>query len=765
MRLRLPALIVLLTLACPAQETQTLRVPGLEQPVEILRDKWGVAHIYAKNQHDLFFAQGYNAAGDRLFQMELWKRAGQGRLAEIIGPAAVRRDNNARLLRYRGPMEAEYSSYAPDAKDILEAFTSGINAYIDNLKGDYPQEFKLAGFAPEHWRPEDCLSRNAAFFMTSNAGQELYDAQLVRALGPEKAANLLPLDPRVKLEAFPGADYSGLSPALLEEIVSSDKRIELAPQESNNWTVAGRLTASGHALLANDPHRTIALPSLRYIVHLVAPGWNVIGSGEPALPGVAIGHNQHIAWGLTIFGIDQQDLFLETLSSKDPLLYKTTSGWRRMSVVHETIRVKGAADVDAALAFTEHGPVIWQDTASRRALSLRWVGAEPGSAGYLASLSLDRAEDWQQFRKALERWKLPSENFVYADSEGNIGEQSAGAAPIRSPEWTGLLPVPGDRHYSWRGWRPLDELPHSFNPPAGFIATANHKMIAADETHPVSFTWDADFRFRRISEVLAHARNSGRKLTREDFGALQSDVLSIPARELMALLRGASLPDDDAAAAAKMLLRWDCRLEANSAAAALYEVWFAELRREVIHKAAPEALWPAVEAWFSPQMAAESLRHPRAEIFGNPPQAGRDALFASTLASAWHYLAGVQGGDAEQWEWGKMHTVTFRHPLDKLPGTSGWDLGPLARPGDDRTVNSTEGSDWKQNVGASYREILDPGEWDDSLAVNTPGQSGEPGSAHYADLLPLWYRGEYFPLLYSRAAIEKAATTLRLEPK
>jgi penicillin G amidase len=303
----------------------TLSVRGLQQSVRVQRDRWGVAHIYAENQHDLFFAQGFVVAQDRLFQMELWKRSGQGRLAEVLGPSAVQRDIHARLLRYRGDMDAEYKSYAPDTKEILEAFTSGINAYIEEIQkpggSGLPLEFRLAGFKPEPWQPVDCLNRMAAYSMTGNGASELHNAQLVALLGPEKAAELLELDPPVKLDPAPGIDFSGLSPALLENLIGSDVPLhfpETPPQGSNNWTVSGALTASGKPLLANDPHRVIAQPSLRYIVHLVAPGWNVIGAGEPGLPGVAAGHNEKIAWGFTIFGLDQQDLYLARLKPTDP---------------------------------------------------------------------------------------------------------------------------------------------------------------------------------------------------------------------------------------------------------------------------------------------------------------------------------------------------------------------------------------------------------------------------------------------------------------
>ena len=752
-------LISALSLAAASQQTSALRLAGLRQPVEVLRDTWGVAHIYAKNQHDLFFAQGYVAASDRLFQMELWKRTGQGRLAEIVGATAVKRDIKARLLRYRGAMAAEYASYSPDARAILQAFTAGINAYIDLHRGKLlPQEFRVAGFAPEHWKPEDCLSRNAAYAMTNNASSELYHAQLVATLGVEKAHSPLSLDPPVKLDPAPRANYAGLSPSLLDEIVSSDQRIEFPAPESNNWTIAGKLTASGRPIVANDPHRAITLPSLRYMVHLVAPGWDVIGAGEPALPGVAVGHNQRIAWGFTIFGIDQQDLFLEQLNPNDPLQYKTEHGWARMKVVPETIRVRGGGNVNVHLKFTRHGPVLWEDAASHRALALRWVGAEPGSAGYLASLSLDRAQNWNAFRALLRRWKLPSENFVYGDVEGNIGEQSAGWAPIRQPQWTGLLPVSGSGGRDWHGWRSLDELPHSFNPAAGFVATANHKMIAADEHHPVSYHWDPAFRYQRISEFISQARDSGHKLTLDDISTLQTDVTSMVARAWQQRLFQAAASEAANDAAVKMILSWDARLTVDSPAAALYEVWRAKLDQIAVEHSVPPALRETVAGVWEPQqtLAFFSTSHNGETGAG---ASDLEQLMWNALHDAWQELATEQA-DPAQWSWGKMHQVRFRHPLDALPAAKNWDLGPFARPGDEYTVNSTGGPGFSQTTGASFREILDVGGWDNSLAVSTPGQSGEPGSAHYSDLLPLWLEGKYFPLLYSRTAVKKNAGSI-----
>ena len=747
----------------------TLKLPGLEQPVTVLRDHWGVAHIYAANQHDLFFAQGYVAAQDRLFQMELWKRSGQGRLAEVLGPSALARDVNARLLRYRGDMKSEYESYSPDTKEILEAFTSGINAYIADRTAPggpgLPLEFQLAGFKPEPWKPEDCLNRMAAFSMTGNSFSELEHAQLVAAVGADKASQLFTFDPPVKLDPAPGINFSGLSPSLLQNLVGSDTRIEFptnAIEGSNEWTISGTMTKSGKPLLANDPHRVIAEPSLRYMVHLVAPGWDVIGAGEPGLPGVALGHNPHIAWGFTIFGLDQQDLYLEELNPADPLQYKTEKGWTRMQVEKQTFVVRGSPSVVIDLKFTRHGPVLWED--GKRALALRWVGAEPGAAGYLGSLAVDRAQNWKEFLAAMPRWKVPSENLAYADTDGNIGEFSVGLAPLRK-NWTGLLPVPGVGGYEWSGFVPTLDLPHSFNPAAEFIATANHKMIPENYPHKVGYEWASPFRFRRISQVLEKARNTADKVTIEDVERLQTDVFSLPAQQLLTMLRKAvgALPDS----AEQIMLGWDAVVAQNSPASALYELWLQDLTTAVMHRVAPENTWKMLHDW-SAAKVLQYLTRPTAELFGVNPEAERNRLLRETLNTAAERLSKLEGPDSSKWTWGELHVVSFRHSLDQAPGAKSiMDRGPVPRPGDDYTVNATGfyGDSFEQVAGASYREILDTSNWDNSEAVNTPGQSGQPESLHYSDLLPLWRDGKYFPLLYSREAVERETSDkLVLQP-
>ena len=744
----------------------TIKVPGLQKQVKVLRDRWGVAHIYAQDQHDLFFAQGYVVAQDRLFQMELWKRSGQGRLSEVLGQQALGRDRYARLLRYRGDMQAEYKSYSLDTEEILKAFTAGINAYIAERSKPggqgLPIEFQIAGFKPEPWTPEDCLNRMAAFAMTGNGFRELQHAEIVAAVGAEKAAELSDFDPPVKLDPAPGADFSGLSTRVLTGLVGSDARIEFprrALEGSNNWTISGKLTKSGKPLLANDPHRVIAEPSLRYMVHLVAPGWDVIGAGEPGLPGVALGHNQHIAWGFTIFGLDQQDLYMEEVNPENPLQYKTAQGWKSMEAVKETFAVRGEPSVSVDLKFTQHGPVLWQE--GNRALALHWVGAEPGTAGYLGSLAIDRAKNWDDFEAAMARWKVPSENIVYADREGNIGEHSTGLAPIR--KWTGLLPLPGTGGYEWSGFVPTAELPHSFNPAAGYVATANNKMIPDAYPYNVGFEWYSVYRVRRIREVLGLARE--RSLGMEDMKNLQNDVTSIPARELVGLLREAVGSNPDSTE--QLLSNWDFKITRDSGAAALYELWSEEVAKAVAQRVVPESVRSAVGE-LELNQTIKYLSHTTSEDFGANPIEQRNRLLRDTLTTVAERLTKLEGPDPAKWSWGTLHVMKFRHSLDQAAGAEAvMDLGPVARPGDEETVDATgyNTGSFQQTSGASYREILDASDWDNSMAVNVPGQSGQPGSKHYSDLLPLWAEGQYFPLAYSRKAVEKVTTDrLTLEP-
>lgn len=745
--------LFLIAVSAAGAAAAPLHVAGLRARVDVIRDKWGIPHIYAKNQHDLFFAQGFVQAQDRLYQMEVWKRAGQGRLAEVFGPKFADRDVAARKLRYRGSMEKEFASYAPDAREILTAFTEGINAFIATRRNDPPVEFRVAGFKPEPWKPADCVQRLAAYGLMGNAGAELTNAKLLTSIGIDKVSILLDPQPPVDLDPVPGLDYTNLGPDILRDYVGSDLRIEV-PNGSNNWVVSGSATATGKPMLANDPHRTIAIPSLRYIVHLVAPGWNVAGATEPALPGVSIGHNESIAWGITVFPIDQEDLYIETLRPGHPRQYKTEDGWRDMRVEKERIAVKGEKPREADLEFTRHGPVIWRD--ATRAMALRWAGAEPGAAGYLASLSVDRAHNWDEFLASVRRWKVPAENIIYADRDGNIGEQSAGLAPKRS--WTGLLPVDGaSGNYEWKGWFDLDTLPRSENPKEGFIATANNMVISPNDRRNLGYGWSSPYRVERIREVLSGWIAAEHKVTLDDMAALQNDVRSRAARDVIALLRGIDPPADNAAA--RMLLAWDGSVTADSSAAALYEIWMRHLREAFVRRDLRPDLVPLGERVIPTLSMLRSI--------ADRPQEDRSRLLLSTLGDAVADAQKLMGEDPAHWRWGAIHVVHFRHGLDRRGNETQFDRGPIERPGDSDTIDVTAARppSFEQIHGASYREIFDVADWDRSLVINVPGQSGDPGSRHYDDLLPLWARGESVPFAFTKAEVERnAGETLVLLP-
>ena len=749
-----------------AQTDGRIKLKGLQKPVNVSRDEWGIAHIYAETQDDLFFAQGFVAAQDRLWQMDLWRRVGEGKLAEVLGPSAVERDRFARLIRYRGDMKAEYESYAPDARQIIEAFVHGVNAQIEASKDRLPIEFQLTGSKPEPWTPEVCLTRVAGYVMTRNASTEVLRARLVHEFGKEFVDEWIETEPERKIEMPEGLDVAGIDSRILAAANSASGPVTFNPNDgSNNWVIDGTMSATGKPILANDPHRTIALPSLRYLVHLVGPGWNVIGAGEPALPGVAAGHNERVGFGFTIVGIDQQDLYVEDVNPANPNEYRYRGKWEPMRVEREQIKVKGETQPrEVELKFTTHGPVIYEDKALHRAYALRWVGSEPGTAGYLASLTLNRVQNWKEFLKAMERWKVPSENLVYADVDGNIGWVAAGMAPIRKG-WSGLLPVPGaEGKYEWQGFLPVSELPQSFNPSKHFIATANHNILPSGYKQELGYEWADPIRFGRISEALSSAKG---KFNVADFEKLQHDEVSLPARELTAMLREAKGAKSELRPFVEMLTSWDCGLGKDSAAAALFEIWLNKLTPAVFKRHIPEAAWRAVGGRISPLRTIHALKNPSQRWFGGEDaRGGRDAVLLTSLEEAVKEARERLGDDSSKWRWGKLHVATFTHALSTdAERRALFNLPSVERGGDGNTVNSTSGPNFRQSHGASFREILDVSNWDRSVATSVPGQSGQPGSKHYGDLLPLWAKGKYFPLLYSKQKVEAMAKRrLTLEP-
>jgi len=750
-----------------AQLEGEIGVAGLSEPVEVLRDRWGVPHIYAKNEHDLFFAQGFVAAQDRLYQIDMWRRVAVGETAEVLGPEAVVRDRFARLVKYRGPLREEWASYGPHTRRIVSAFTRGVNAYIDHVGDRLPIEFQLLGYKPGKWQPEDCLGRTSVLAVAFNLRREIARAEMVAAVGGEKTRQIMPGDPDVPYAPAAGLDFSGIDRTLLagyEAVVAS---VAFGPREegSNNWAVDGSLSASGKPMLASDPHRFIGLPSLRYLVHLNAPRWNVIGSGEPALPGVAIGHNERIAWGFTVVLTDQADLIVEETNPADPNQYKVGDRWATMKILRETVPVRGAESVPVELRFTRNGPVIHEDRARHRAYALRWMGSEPGTAAYLSSLAVDRAKDWPEFLRAVEGWKAPSENLVYADVDGNIGWVAAALSPIRKG-WHGLLPVPGaGGAYRWRGFLGVADLPQAYNPPDHVLATSNHNILPPGYPHEISYDWVPDYRYRRVRQRLAEKE----KLTLDDFKSIQHDNVSIPGRQLARLLTGIDVKDAKLKPFVRLMTTWDGALTKHSAAAPLYALWLDELKQAYFGPKTPKHLIKAASDRNGITEMLGQLANPTEAWFGDHAARKRDHLVRTTFARAVKKTQEALGDDPTRWQWGRLHHVLFEHPLAGLGPAyaEAFNIGPVPSGSGPHVPDQARYDEhFSRQHGATYREVFDLADWDKGMATSAPGQSGQPGSPHYANLLPLWENAEYFPLAFTRKKVEAVTRhALLLKPR
>jgi penicillin amidase len=688
---------------------------------------------------------------------------------------------------FRGDLHAELNWYHPHGEAIVTAYVDGVNAYIaEALKnpGALPVEFRLLGIKPQPWTPAVVISRYNG--LLSNLDEEVRNAQAVRLLGADRVKalkyfpgpdpNLTP-DPAIDLslidksildlyEAFRTPLKFGAATPAAEEAGAGDSLAENPIDVgSNNWVVSGARTETGYPMMMNDPHRTQSAPSLRYWVHLVAPGWNVIGGGEPVLPGVSIGHNEYGAWGLTIFGSDTEDLYVYDTNPANANQYKYRGAWEDMRVVKDSIPVKGEAPVAVDLKFTRHGPVLFEDPAHHKAYALRAAWMETGGAPYLASLRMDQATTWDEFREACTYSRIPAENMVWADRRGTIGYQAVAVTPLR-PNWSGLVPVPGDGRYEWNGYLPIAALPHTTNPPKGFYATANNYQFPPDYPYKeaLHYTGADPYRVDRITEVLG----SGRLHSVADMAALQNDVVSLPARSLVPLLRDLTLDGDVVRKARDLLLAWNFSLDPGSPAAGVYEMWQRRLVANVRALLFPKEAQPFL-GQPSMKKVIDWLEAPDGR-FGADPTAGRDALLVRSLNEAVSELTKKLGADPMRWNWGQnaYHHALIRHPLSASALASPdlrarLDVGPFPRGGDSYTVNATGTSD-NQTSGGSLKIIADTSDWDDSLGLNNPGQSGDPDSPHYRDLFELWARGRYFPIFYTRAKIESVAestTTLR----
>ena len=775
--MRFLTILTLLTSLLSCSPTKTLK---LNDKVEVLRDKFGINHIYANNQRDLFYMQGYLAARDRLFQFEIWRRQATGTVSEIFGESELERDIGTRLFMFRGDIKEELNHYHDDGYEIITSYTDGINAYISEVRNNpesLPIEFKILGIRPEIWTPADVISRHQG--LLGNIGLELNIGRAVSKIGVDKVKDLQwfhPKDPELILdekitEEDLDQDILKLYNAyrkpvkfkkeyLLEEF-RKDEDLEVSFLEnnknledefsigSNNWVISGKKSESGYPILANDPHRTIVAPSLRYLTHLVAPGWNVIGGGEPEIPGISIGHNGHGAWGLTVFRTDAEDLYIYELNPENSKQYFHKGEWVDFNIIKESIPVKGGEDYEIELYYSIHGPVTLIDENRNRAYAVRCGWLEVGGSPYLASLRMNQSNSWEEFREACNYSNIPGENMIWADKDGNIGWQAVGIAPIRNTH-SGMVPVMGDGRYEWDGYLPIIEKPNDFNPDNEFLATANENVtpLSYDKWNAIGFSWADPFRGDRVDEFLVDSK----KFTMQDMIDLQVDYYSPPAFYLTGMLSRLINYDENFLKEYDdyilRLIKWDNKLNKNSVEATIYVNW----ERNIINEFNKEYVPDKVKGLIRVQLFKIMNK------LYNMDEKLRNNFLKKTFISSINDLKSKFGDKTDDWVYGQdgYKHIKVKHPLEEIVNDSIYKIlsfQKYPRGGNGYTVGAT-GSNLSQSHGATFKVIIDTKDWDNSLASNSPGQSGDPSSLFYRNLYKDWAEDKYFNLLYSKEKIE-----------
>lgn len=697
----------------------------------------------------------------------------------MLGPEYVQQDRAARMFLYRGDIQKEWESYGPGAKKAATRFADGINDYLDWLESHpdaMPVEFQELGYQPARWRPEDVV-RIRSHAIGSNLSNEVKRARLLCKGGPKAAKVLHKLEPEHEVKVPEGFDPCSLPDDVLDvynlatagvefsqgqmKPVSPEDRPTIA-EGSNSWAISPDRTATNRPILASDPHRdSTSAPSGRYIQHLSAPGMDIIGAGEPWNPGVAIGHNADMAFGLTVFAADQQDLYVYELNPNDPTKYRYGDGWETMTSVNEDIPVKGAGTENVTMPFTRHGPVIKVDEQNNRAYAVRSVWSEPGTAPYLGSLGYQSASDGEEFTEAIQRWGTPGENLIYADRHGDVGRVTGAFTPKRSGRnYDGLLPVPGDGRYEWDGLHSNDDLPREHNPPEGFVSSANEYNLPEDPPVVPGYEWRLPYRKDRIDQIIAKDASS----TIKDSLALQQDEKSLFASQILPYITNLDADDADVRKALALLRDYDGVARAGSAPATVYETWLMRHLYPAWTRAGlPEEAAAELDAQAPPdfRLVLESFENPD-DWFGSHGASQRDQLIRDTLGQAFRDVSEQLGPDPAQWRWGDMNHQLFEHPLGSP------NVGPFPTGGDFHTVHPSwfMPTDFQQVVGATFKMAVDVGDWDKSRAITTPGQSGDQRSRHYDDLAEPHSNGETFPLLYSNEAIEaNAEQHFRLDPQ
>ena len=775
MRFNLIILLSIFLISCSSKKSL-----DLQDKVEVLRDINGINHIYANNQRDLFFMQGYLAAKDRLFQFEIWRRQATGTVSEIFGEEELERDIGTRLFMFRGDLKEELNHYHDEGFEIITSYTEGVNAYIREVMNNpkyLPIEFKLLNIKPELWTPADVISRHQG--LLGNIEQELNIGRAVSKIGEEKVKSLQwfhPKDPELKLDeniteqdldnnilklykAFRKPIEFKKEYLVKKYLKENEPKISFIENEkylddkfsigSNNWTISGNKTISGYPILANDPHRTIVAPSLRYITHLVAPGWDVIGGGEPEIPGISIGHNGFGAWGLTVFRTDAEDLYVYDINPKNLNQYWHKGRWYNFKIIKESIPIKGRENFEVDLYYSVHGPVTFIDKERKKGYAVRCGWLEPGGSPYLASLRMNQSKSWEEFRDACNYSNIPGENMIWADREGNIGWQAVGIAPIRNTH-SGLVPVMGDGRYEWVDYLPIIEKPNIFNPEEDFFATANQNVtpISYDKWNAIGFSWSDPYRGDRVDDILS----SEKKLSMQDMIDLQVDYFSYPSLYLIDLLN--EVIDNEINFLSQyiryidLLNDWDNKLLKNSVEAMIYVSW----ERTIIKLFHEEFVPEEVNELLSVQLYTIIDQISKMEVNK------KKSFLIETFIVSINDLKNKFGENIENWTYGQdeYKHIKVKHPLEDIVNDSIYKIlsfKSYPRGGNGYTPNSTS-SNLSQSSGASFRVIIDTKDWDNSLATNSPGQSGNPTSPFYRNLYEDWANDKYFNLFYSKEKIK-----------
>lgn len=796
-----------------------IRLGGLEAPVEVIRDEYGIPHIYATTQHDLFFAQGYVHAQDRFWQMDFWRHIGSARLAEMFGESQLDNDIFLRTLGWARIAEQELALLDENSLAILQAYADGVNAYLADHGGTaLSLEYLFLrilnpGYQVEPWQPLHTLTwaKAMAWNLGGNMDQEIERAVLLQTLTPEQVASISPgypsahplIVPDFHLGGKPSLQLSRGSEASPIEAAApllTDLRARLVALEqtlgaraiglgSNSWVISGALTSSGSPILANDPHLGAQMPSIWHMVGLhcspkgEACPFEVSGVSFAGAPGVIIGHNDRIAWGFTNLGPDVQDLYIEKINPDNPNQYEVNGEWREMELVHETILVSGGEPVELTVRYTRHGPVISDttylpeafgnatglDLPDPYAIALRWTALEPNFI-FRAIWKFNRAEDWEEFREGAEELAAPAQNLVYADIDGNIGYQTPGWIPIRA-NGDGTMPVPGwTDEFEWTGYIPFDELPYSFNPPQGYIVTANNTVVGEDYPYLIHVVNDHGHRARRIVDLIENAPGP---IDIAYVQRMQGDNKDLNAEKLVPYLLGT--PIDPALEPARQLLEdWDFQAHMDSSAAALFESFWKNLLALTFHDELPEEFWPEGDSrWFV--VFADLVEQPENAWWDDrrtPQVETRDEIFSQALTAAVAEMEKLLGNDPADWTWGDLHTLTL---TNQTLGTSGiapveaiFNRGKFRTSGGSGIVNAT-GWDASETYEIrslpSMRMIVDFSDLSQALMVHTSGQSGHTYHRHYVDMVDLWRNLEYLPMLWTREQVEASAEgVLRLVP-